>query len=339
MIPEPPPIPAASFKDRNTGLVVFGILTILIGVSCALFVPLIFLAQSAAARSAQPGLPTANILPAIAMFGCMAVIFIWLGIGSTLARRWARALLLVFAWSWLLLGGISLIMLLVMLPRMLASINTVQSGNQTVELPAGAKVIMMAIPVVMMTATYVVLPAIWVLFYGRKDVKRTCEVRDPKPRWTDRCPLPVLGVSLWLWLGALMMLVIPFAFHGVFPLFGTILVGWAGTILYITLAVLWIYAAWALYRLDRKGWWVLFVAMIAISISTFLTYSRHDVTEIYRIAGYSEAQLDQLEKANVFAGAHMAWISLIFAVPFLVYLLYIRRYLRRDSAPARRGAV
>jgi hypothetical protein len=34
----------------------------------------------------------------------LAVALIWLGIGSIKARRWARALLLIFSWSWLVMG-------------------------------------------------------------------------------------------------------------------------------------------------------------------------------------------------------------------------------------------
>jgi len=135
-----------------------------------------------------------------------------------------------------------------------------------------------------------------------------------------------------------MMLAMPFAFHGVFPLFGTFLFGWPGMTVYVVLAALWVYTAWALYRLDRRGWWILFVAMIALSISTFITYSRHDVIEIYRIAGYSEAQLTQLQQANIFKGFCMSWLSLICTVPFLLYLLYIRKFFRVHSAPSRGNA-
>jgi hypothetical protein len=337
MIAQPPPIPPAPFKDRKTGLVVFGILTALIGAVCALFVALIFLAQAVAARTTVAGPPGANILPGIIFFGFMAVILVWLGIGSIKARRWARALLLVFAWSWLLMGTFSLTLLLIMLPRMIANIRAASPAGRT-EMPPGAKIIVIVVAAVMVFTMYIVLPGVWALFYGRKDVKRTCELRDPKPRWTDRCPLPVLGVSLWLLLGALMMLAMPFAFHGIFPLFGTFLFGWPGIIVYMVLTVLWMYTAWALYRLDRRGWWVLFVVMTTLSVSAFITYSRHDLIEIYRIAGYSEAQLTQLQRVNVLNGAYISWISLICTVPFLLYLLYIRKFFRRDRALPRGNA-
>src|SRR5438034_406184 len=40
--PLEPPQLSVDFKDRKTGLVIFGILTALIGLLCALFVPLMF---------------------------------------------------------------------------------------------------------------------------------------------------------------------------------------------------------------------------------------------------------------------------------------------------------
>jgi hypothetical protein len=289
------------------------------------------LGQAVAAKTTAARPPATNILPGIIMFGCMAVIFVWLGIGSIKARRWARAVLLVLAWSWLLIGTVSLTVLLTMVPRMIANIEAAQPAGRT-EVPPEAKMIAIVVSAVVLITMYIIVPGVWVLFYGRKDVKRTCELRDPKPRWTDRCPLPVMAVSLWLWLGALMMLAMPFAFHGIFPLFGTFLFGWPGTIVYVTLTVLWVYCAWALYRLDRRGWWVLFVIMIALSVSAFITYSRHDFIEIYRIAGYSEAQLTQLRQANIFTGNYMSWLSLMCTVPVLLYLLYIRKFLRSYSA-------
>ncbi len=36
-------------------------------------------------------------------------------------------------------------------------------------------------------------PIVWIIFYSRRDVRLTCEWRNPKPSWTDACPLPVLA--------------------------------------------------------------------------------------------------------------------------------------------------
>ena len=43
---------------------------------------------------------------------------------------------------------------------------------------------------------YVIIPGILILVYSRADVRLTCETRNPLASWTDRCPLPVLGIAL-----------------------------------------------------------------------------------------------------------------------------------------------
>src|SRR5260370_3417752 len=209
----------------------------------------------------------------------MAVMFVWLGVGSIKARRGGRAFLLVLGGSGLVMGTLGLAFLLTMVPRMMAQTQAAQAAHQK-EMPHGVEIIVIVVIAAVIVGTYIILPGIWVLFYGRKYVKRTCELHDPKPRWTDRCPFPALGLSLWLCFGALAMLIVPFAFRRVFPLFCIVLVGWLGGILSIVFAAVWLYAAWALYRLDRRGWWVFLVAMVILSISTLITYSRHDPMEI-----------------------------------------------------------
>ena len=83
-------------KDRSTGLVVFGIMTLLLGCLSGLFVPLMLVGQMAAAKipNAQSTNVT-SIISGVVIYTVLAVTMIWLGIGSTMARRWARALLLL----------------------------------------------------------------------------------------------------------------------------------------------------------------------------------------------------------------------------------------------------
>ena len=124
-----------------------------------------------------------------------------------------------------------------------------------------------------------VLPGIWMLFYRSKNVKMTCEVRDPVPRWTDRCPLPVLAVSLWAAVGTVAMLLFPIFYGGVLPFFGIFLSGISGSAVWLVIAVLWGYSARALYRLERSGWWILLAGTCLFSLSGFITYWRHDLNE------------------------------------------------------------
>ena len=153
-------------------------------------------------------------------------------------------------------------------------------------------------------------------------------MRDPVTRWTDRCPLPVLAVSLWLSCGALSTLVLPLAYGGVFPFFGRFLSGSIGTVAWILIALSSFYAAWSLFKLQLRGWWIVMVMIFLLSISNVLTYLHHDIIEMYRLMGYPEKQIAMIEQLGVFKGNLMAWSCLIFTVPFIAYLLFIRRYLR-----------
>src|SRR4051812_38801345 len=115
----PPDLAQAStapYEDRKTGLTIFGILTLLMGAVCALFIPLMLASLTMSANVRGPAQDTRMILPALLMYGGLAVMFVWLGIGSIKARRWARALLLILAWCWLLVGIIGTAVVALVLP-------------------------------------------------------------------------------------------------------------------------------------------------------------------------------------------------------------------------------
>ena len=108
------------YKDRSAGLIIFGILTILLGCLTGLFVLLMLVGQAASARTTGASAPFSTILPAIFIYGALAVALVWLGIGSIMARRWARALLLIFSWSWLGMGLFVVAILAFFMPKMLS---------------------------------------------------------------------------------------------------------------------------------------------------------------------------------------------------------------------------
>jgi hypothetical protein len=308
------------YKNRSTGLIVFGILTILLGCVCALFVPLMIFSQVMAARATGAPPNFSTILPCTSLYGVLAVALVWLGIGSIKARRWARALLLIYSWSWLITGIAMTVGMAFVLSRIFLSDST------------GTRTAIRMVPFVMMAIIaifLVVLPGIWTFFYGSRHVKATCEDRDPVPRWTDACPLPVLACSLWLIFGAPMMLITPLTGHAVMPFFGVFLTGIPGAMLYLAGAAVLIYGAWALYKLNRLGWWLIFIALCAFFISNILTYARHDVTELYRLMGYPAAQIEQIQKVGLSTGNNMMWASLFSTLPLMGYLIFIERFFRR----------
>jgi len=331
--PSIPPIeavPLPDYKDRSTGLMVFGILTLLLGCLVGLFVPLMLFGQMMAAKA--PNAPPVNhavILPGIAIYGLLAVSLIWLGIGSIKARRWARALLLIFSWSWLVMGVFLTAVMPFFMVKVMASLPANSQTGQPVMSPA-AIAGMIVFMVLFNGVFFVVVPAVWTFFYNSRHVKATCEARDPVTRWTDACPLPVLGLCLWLLLSGVMMLFMPVMNHGVMPFFGMFLSGVAGSLFYLAVAAIWAYAAWLLYKLDVRGWWLILIALVVFMASTVMTYAHHDIIEMYHLMGYPQAQIDQIQKTGLLTGNSMTWLALFSMLPFLGYLVFIKKYLRKN---------
>jgi len=321
---EPPTQP---YKDRSGGLVAFGVMTLLLGVLAGLFVPLMFIGQAMAAKVNHTPTDFSLILPAIGIYGIMAVVLVWLGIGSIKARRWARALMLIFSWSWLVTGVIAVTVMAFVMPKILAGLPANAAPGQPAMPPEAMAAVLIG-SFVVYGVMFVVLPAIWTIFYQSRHVKMTCERRDPIPRWTDACPLPVLGLCLWLWISVPMLLILPISGHGVMPFFGVFLTGLPGTVFCLVMAALWTYAGWLLYRLDSRGWWLIFIAMCVFMVSGGLTFARHDMLEMYQLMNYPKAQLDQIQQSGLLEGNRMSWLMSLSAVPFLGYLLFIRKLLR-----------
>lgn len=325
----PPVSPvAAAYKDRSSGLAVLGAFELLLGCGFVLLIALMFWGQS---LSAQMGAGPANfrfLLPSLVMYGLLALGLFCLGIGSFRCRRWARALSLIVAWSWLLVGLVSIVGMALILPKTFAAP------------PAGpAPLIIFAGVFVVMGFLMVLIPLGLILFYRSPHVRATCEAAQQQPDWTDACPLPVLAVSLWLVFGALTMVTMPLAYAGVAPLFGVLVSGWAGSAFWLAFAVLWTWLAWAVYRLRSAGWWVLTGTLVVFAISSALTFARVDLMEMYRQMGFPEEQIRQIQQTNMFTGSIMLWWTLGWVIPILGYLLWVRRFFRPGGQPGGRGDI
>lgn len=324
-------LPPASYKDRSAGLKVFGVLTILLGVVAGLFSILMLVGLMASRNTDAPPTSVQGIVLAVGMYLFLAVAFIWLGVGSIQARRWARALLLIISWSWLVIGVTTMIGMAVFLPKILAGISGATDKNQA--LPPSAQAGMagvMTVMFVIFAVIFIIMPIIWTVFYQSRDVKATCEARDTSARWTDACPSPVLALSLWMAVCVPWLLAMPFTGHPLIPLFGIFLTGLPATLASLVLAAISIWAVWLLYKVDIRGWWVALITMVLYWVSTVLTDLRYDFNDVYRLMGYSQAQLEQLQKFTVF-GQHMGWTSSLLMLPFIGYILFIRKYFLRRS--------
>ena len=110
-----------TYKDRKTGLAIFGAIQIVLGALCALFVPLMLMGMLAAAvmdKGANEAMSVRAMIPGLLVYVLLATWFIWMGIGSIQARRWARALCLVSSWICLISGITGMLFMLMFMPDM-----------------------------------------------------------------------------------------------------------------------------------------------------------------------------------------------------------------------------
>jgi hypothetical protein len=281
----PPPPP---FKDRSFGLAVFGTVLIFLGVGslwAATAMPLTF-------RGAHMSASIFRLLGSSINGSEM----IWLGFGSVLARRWAASLLLC-------LGGVHFVLTILEMPgSLILMLNDV--GGRALEWGLAIRFL---------------LPAAQLAFYSHPDVKRTCELRDPTERWTEQCPLPVLGCCVLLCELAMQdfencVTVQPL------PFFGSVISGPSGQGLWLATALFTLYAVWGIYRFDRRDWTVYLVVFLIFNVSVLLTLARiRSVQGISLTPEYG----DQM------------WIEIADLLTGLGYLICARFYFPTPQPPAR----
>ena len=318
------------YRDRSTGLTVFGVLEILFGALCLLLVPLAAIGMVASARRAGTPVSPQMLAPALGFYGGAGTVCIWLGIGSILARRWARALWVCLSGFGLATGVLATPLMVyvafVHLPRTMATVSSTPP-------PAVAMFVAQAVTVAMMVLFYLVIPGVLFWFYTRPDVKRTCAARDPRERWTDRCPLPVLTLSLMSALGGVFMALVS-PFFRAFPFFGVFLSGVGAVLLMLAWAALALWVAWGLYRLWMAAWWVWLATLVFMAVSSTLTMWHADIAVLYAQMGM---QPEVVVRASELGRTATLW-GMLCLVPWLAWGLYVRRFFPKPAPAAISGA-
>jgi hypothetical protein len=321
-------------RDRGTGLVVFGVFQIILGLLAALMVPLValgaFMSRLAPGGSMRPG----QFLSGVASYAFIAVALVALGIGSLQMKRWARALTLVISCYWLITGVLITVLLTAMLPvtmrSALAQVQQNAPAGPSPQISTGVMAVILTLIIIFAAFFLVAVPVAFVIFYSRKDVAETVRHRDPVPRWTDRTPLPVLGASVVLALGSLYLLLVGLT-NPVFPFFGKYLTGLAASACFLVMAALDTYLAVALFRLQSFAWWIAAITVPIRLLSMILTYARADMMQAYSKMGMSDAQLKMLSSNPMFRGHVLLWWSLLSMVLLFGYLLWLKRYFKTPA--------
>lgn len=311
-------------RDRSGGLIAMGILLVLIGLVCVLFAGLMGVSMCFASRSPEMAPMTKGQMyaPAI-VYLVFATFFLWTGIGSMMARRWARAVLLSSSILWLAMGALALAMVAVIAPT---------GGRAWVEeMPAETRaplVIGLIVGVSFMFVIYVVVPLALVLFYRSPHVKATCEARDPHTRWTDRCPMPVLLGVIGLAAGGL-NIVSSFGYKFM-PLFGHYLTGLPAQAGMFASGALCVVTAVLLYRLRNAGWWLMGAQILLWGLSGIVTFQLGDPGAM--MDALKMPREDEIGRSlwQHIWGQMGAWIAIWTGVG-LAYLLYVRKYFRAKA--------
>ncbi len=304
---------STTFQGCQTGLILFGVLELLLGFGfglLAVFIP--------GMGSKVPDFPPKFFLMGLAFFLFLSALWITLGFGSLFARRWARALTLMASWFWLLAG---LAATLVSLKAVFFPTDAERDLYQT--LSPGTLLVIHLTVIGFFAVLGILLPAILIYFYSRPNVKATCETKDPGEGWTDRVPLPVLGLSLLSALQAVLMLPVLalLNFTGVF--FGWVVSGLPGLMLMSLLTALNAYLAWGFYRLQRRVWRIGLVYYLLMGLSMFLN-TPDKMIEVCLRQGLPMDEIARMSQAGSLSRAGLSGAIVMFL--WAGYLFCLRKY-------------
>lgn len=316
------PAPNA-YKDRRSALLVAGILEIVMGIGAWLMVALMFFSMRMAAQQGNP-IPAFSMISGALFYGLIGLLFVVLGIGSIQARRWARALWVVFSAGWILVGVLSAIFVAVFVPFFFTHPPAGQPAP-----PPGMVNVMLITALGFVGVFMVVLPSAIFLFYRSRNVQATCEAAQTRPSWTDACSLPVLGAVCWLGVLGVTLVTMPFAYAGLFPFFGIFLRGIPGILLWLGLGVVAGVSAMGLYRQQEWAWWLGLLLLVGLTVSATFTYARADLNVFYTELGLPPQQLQQIEAMGFNRPPYMIVSTLLPLLPFIVLMLWARTSLKR----------
>lgn len=310
-----------TYKDRSIGLVVFGIIEILIGGLTALLIPLVLVITIVAPRvAAGPAPQLRSVVPNLVLYAMMAAAFIWIGIGSIRARRWARAVMLSLSWLWLITGVVAMVAFWWVMPRYRDYAGLGHLADDTVAMVVLTTSLFLGL-------IYILMPLAFVLFYRSPHVIATCEARDQGISWVDGCPSQVVALVLLYAVSAASCLVAP-AYNFVFPIFGVLVDGWIGAVAWLTVLSLLVYLVIATSKREMRSWNVAVAASLVIASSSTLSAA---------VVPYSvwldrmALPPDQREMVAVFGEPTtitMALVSLVTWGTWVGFLVWARRFFR-----------
>lgn len=291
-------VPAPAGPNDSPGLVLLGGVLSVCGLALAVRIPVLLMGNDPGYAGTGP-LDTALRQSAAVLHGAGAAALLALGLGAATARRWAPPL--IHGAGWAVLLGTLLIL------AQYSGLLFHGAGASGPDVSGGFG------RLAFVTACGIIFPLLAVAYCDRQRVLETCAAADPKPRWTDPLPVPVL----MLFCTALIMAAICAAAAAgplPFPLGET-----AGPApLWWGAAALWLVSAVLCMRRARAAWLLALTGFLGLAAVGVLAFRTLPLQAVLSGAGSDPAAPVALQPQD-FA----AWATLL--LPLLVILLMTRR--------------
>jgi hypothetical protein len=309
------------YRDRRLILVALGLVLLLAGIGCAFIGPVelhVFYLFSEGGRFYYEGFRFGsfmfgNIALQVAGYYLVAAVLIPLGYGHVALRRWVRPVALALLWTWLLLG----VPLLIVLFFMTVSVKAFSTAGGVAF-------------VVLLAASYFLLPWLGIRFYQGRNVRGTLEARDPAAGALEARPVAILVICL-LDLFFLIALHVPLLYRGLFPMFGSLWGGLEGT--YLTAAAVLVLGAllWGTWQQRAWAWWGSATFYGLLAASWLVTFAQISYTELLAWLQFAPTEKEALAgiplqgyEIGLFAGLPM--------LACLAVILASRRHFARRPA-------
>jgi len=293
--------PSASSSGWHLPLVVAAALVLAAGVLALLFGLFIFVVGPAMDQGAPQDSVAGGVYMLLASLAALAI-----GLGLLMARRWARRLGVLMAAATLVIGILSLTSALFFMPGEMG-------------FAAGVAVALILL------VPFVAAPlALWILL-SRPSLIAHIEARDPLPGWTESHPLPLLGLILFLAVGALSAITafqpLPRQVEALLRIPTAL---WRGWVLVNALASALLVVG--LWKRDLRAWWS---ALLWLPLSSLLGWLMMDSTAPME-GGMVEPGLQQgLDAARR--------LALMWPIASVAWLLWVRPNFIRKGTDADAG--
>ncbi|WP_372805851.1 hypothetical protein [Pontiella sp.] len=301
-------------KDRSTGLQIAGVLEIILGVLSFSLAMLLLIVVSA---SGLAGLKTSHFWIAMGFQFFLTGWLTVMGLGSIKAKRWARALVLVGAWTAVFFGTLALALVLYILPELIGLMMDSGLVAPTAAMPALYFVIFV------LFVLQIVFPLAAISFYSMNGVRVTCERRNPDPCWTDRVPLPLLAMGFISTMGCFSIVTGATTNYVVF-LFGKVVMGMPGAAIVALLSIGFGYVGWGAFTRKIHAWWGGYALVLLTCSSMMLTFAEMDMETLYGQMGYSPEQIVQLGHSDAFNPAMLTFVCCIWGIMACIFLVWVR---------------